>query len=110
MLLSEGRTIPNGLAKHFGEFMEDEQAERETPLWQTALAVLPGIFLTQYIFNGHVFHDQGLMAGLKTFRWDNILPPALGAIVLLRLLPPRPVRNKETTTLGLGRFTAKKLQ
>ncbi|MGA1984268.1 MAG: hypothetical protein ABSG84_17605 [Acidobacteriaceae bacterium] len=84
--------------------MDNEHAERRTPLWATALVVFIGAFTCQCILNW----DAILVQGFKAIQWDSILASAFGAIVLIWVMPAG--QREEITTLGIGKLKARKLQ
>lgn len=85
--------------------MEDQHAAPKYPL-RGMLGMLASFFLGLCILNWHAFRDHGLMAGFRSLRWDTFFGMTVGFILgWIMRQPP-----KETTTLGLGEITAKKLQ
>ena len=90
-----------------GEFMEDEHSEPKKPLrgW---LGLLAGVFLGLCIHNWHMFRDHGLIAGLRSLRWDFLFGMTVGAVASLWLGGQR--KEEQITTVAVGGGTSKKLQ
>jgi hypothetical protein len=85
--------------------MGDEHSELKKRLWiRLGALALIGSCIGDYITHRHAFHDQGF----KAFRWDEVLVPAFGVIMVFWLLLVG--QRKRTTTLGIGEATTKKLQ
>jgi hypothetical protein len=131
MLLEANRAIPDGLVKHSGEFMGDEQSElNKSPqrliellkgffageyagdkplelkkLLPTLFGLLVGFLIGNYIANWHVIRDHGL----KAVRYDHFLGQAIGAIGLLTCFW-LVGRHKEATTLSIDPPNGKNLR
>jgi hypothetical protein len=88
--------------------MRDEHSEPKK-LLRAGFVTLAGMFVGQciveYILHRHTFRGQGFHA----FQWDRLLLQALattGLLVCVWIVGQR----KETTTLGIGEVTPKKLR
>lgn len=105
MLLSENRAIPDGLVKHSGESMGDEQSDLKKRSWILA-GVCAGIAIFgQCVRDWPAFSGQGF----NPFRWETFLVGAFGAVVA-RICFGLLGQRKVTTTLGIGEAKARKLQ
>ena len=88
--------------------MGDEHSKPKK-LLRTGLGLLAGMFIGQcigqYILHRHAFSGQGF----KAFQWNRLLLQALattGLLICVWLVG----RRKESTTLGIGDATPKKLR